>query len=190
MRPHDPSSISQRLRGTRPHKKRLFEGHCFCLLDTGQVLNRASMREGVPHWNPRLSKKCNADESESSSLACQFRIRVYTDSCLLHVSTDMDSSPPRCGLFFCPRSAGGSEFLASDTSVAGNRPTQPERRITMNKDQVKGTAEKVKGKARRGRREDDLGDKAQEAKGQLQQGAGEARKQYGDVKEDVKKSQP
>lgn len=33
-------------------------------------------------------------------------------------------------------------------------------------------------------------DPAQKAKGQLQQGAGEARKQYGDVKEDIKKSKP
>jgi len=24
------------------------------------------MREGVPHWNPRVLKKCNAEEDESS----------------------------------------------------------------------------------------------------------------------------
>jgi uncharacterized protein YjbJ (UPF0337 family) len=55
----------------------------------------------------------------------------------------------------------------------------------MNKDQVKGTAEKVKGKVNEavGNATDDA---AQKAKGQLQQGAGEARKQYGDLKEDVK----
>ena len=79
------------------------------------------------------------------------------------------------GYFFARDPPAGPSF-ASDTSVAGNRPTQPERRITMNKDQVKGTAEKVKGKANEavGKM---TGDKAQQAKGQLQQGAGEARKQ-------------
>jgi uncharacterized protein YjbJ (UPF0337 family) len=59
----------------------------------------------------------------------------------------------------------------------------------MNKDQVKGTAEKVKGKVNKAVGSA-TGDTAQELKGQVQQGAGEARKQYGDVKEDVKKSQP
>jgi uncharacterized protein YjbJ (UPF0337 family) len=33
------------------------------------------------------------------------------------------------------------------------------------------------------------GDTAQQVKGQVQQGAGEARKQYGDLKEEVKKDQ-
>jgi uncharacterized protein YjbJ (UPF0337 family) len=59
----------------------------------------------------------------------------------------------------------------------------------MNKDQVKGTAEKVKGKVNEavGNATDDP---AQKAKGQVQQGVGEAQKQYGDLKEDVKKNKP
>jgi uncharacterized protein YjbJ (UPF0337 family) len=59
----------------------------------------------------------------------------------------------------------------------------------MNKDQAKCTAEKVKGKVNEavGNATDDP---AQKAKGQVQQGVGEAQKQYGDLKEDVKKSKP
>jgi uncharacterized protein YjbJ (UPF0337 family) len=57
----------------------------------------------------------------------------------------------------------------------------------MNKDQVKGVAEKAKGKVNEtiGKA---TGDAEQEAKGDLQQGAGEVRKQYGNLKEDVKKT--
>ncbi|CAB3751253.1 hypothetical protein LMG29542_01449 [Paraburkholderia humisilvae] len=58
-------------------------------------------------------------------------------------------------------------------------------RSTMNKDQVKGTAEKVKGKVNEavGRA---TGDRKQEVKGDVQQAAGEARKNAGDVKEAIK----
>jgi uncharacterized protein YjbJ (UPF0337 family) len=67
--------------------------------------------------------------------------------------------------------------------------TLNERRLAMNKDQVKGTAEKAKGKINEGVGKM-TGDTGQQVKGQVQQGAGEARKQYGDAKEEVKKGQP
>ena len=66
MRPHDPIFDFPTITWDQAAQEAAFEGHCFCLLDTGQVLNRAAMREGVPHWNPRVLKKCNADEDESS----------------------------------------------------------------------------------------------------------------------------
>jgi uncharacterized protein YjbJ (UPF0337 family) len=58
---------------------------------------------------------------------------------------------------------------------------------TMNKDQVKGTAEKVKGKVNEaiGRATHNT---KQEVKGDLQQAAGQARKNLGDAKESVKKT--
>ncbi|KXU94757.1 general stress protein CsbD [Caballeronia megalochromosomata] len=59
----------------------------------------------------------------------------------------------------------------------------------MNKDQVKGTAEKEKEKLNEGV-DEMTGDTVQQVKGQVQQGAGEARKQYGDAKEEVKRSRP
>lgn len=57
----------------------------------------------------------------------------------------------------------------------------------MNKDQVKGTAEKVKGKVNEtiGRT---TGDRKQEVKGDVQQTAGRARKNLGDARETVKKT--
>jgi uncharacterized protein YjbJ (UPF0337 family) len=106
---------------------------------------------------------------------------------------DMDSKPAHQRAFF------SSAFFQISSSVFPQvrdllrsrcggirRPTQPTRRFTMNKDQVKGTAEKVKGKANEavGKM---TGDTAQQIKGQVQQGAGEARKQYGDAKEKIKK---
>lgn len=28
-----------------------FEGHCFCMLDTGRLVNSQGMTPGTPHWN-------------------------------------------------------------------------------------------------------------------------------------------
>jgi len=28
-----------------------FEGHCFCMLDTGRLVNSHAMPAGTPHWN-------------------------------------------------------------------------------------------------------------------------------------------
>jgi hypothetical protein len=28
-----------------------FEGHCFCMLDTGRMVNSHAMPAGMPHWN-------------------------------------------------------------------------------------------------------------------------------------------
>jgi hypothetical protein len=28
-----------------------FEGHCFCMLDTGRLVNSHAMTIGTPHWN-------------------------------------------------------------------------------------------------------------------------------------------
>ncbi|MBJ7264641.1 MAG: CsbD family protein [Burkholderiaceae bacterium] len=57
----------------------------------------------------------------------------------------------------------------------------------MNKDQVAGTAEKLKGKVNEA-----VGtatnDPAQQVKGNVQQAKGEAQKQFGNAREDVKKS--
>ena len=57
----------------------------------------------------------------------------------------------------------------------------------MNKDQVKGTGEKVKGKINEtvGRA---TGDTKQEIKGDVQQTSGQARKNLGDAKEAIKKT--
>ncbi|MFP6559393.1 CsbD family protein [Paraburkholderia sp. B3] len=57
----------------------------------------------------------------------------------------------------------------------------------MNKDQVKGTGEKVKGKINEtvGRA---TGDTKQEVKGDVQQTSGQARKNLGDAKEAIKKT--
>jgi len=32
-----------------------FEGRCFCMRNTGRVINRASMQVGIPHSNPHLN---------------------------------------------------------------------------------------------------------------------------------------
>jgi uncharacterized protein YjbJ (UPF0337 family) len=106
---------------------------------------------------------------------------------------DMDSKPAHQRAFFSPAVWLICVFGFAQVRVllmvergGVRRPTQPTRRFTMNKDQVKGTAEKVKGKANEavGKM---TGDTTQQVKGQVQQGAGEARKQFGDAKEEIKK---
>lgn len=59
----------------------------------------------------------------------------------------------------------------------------------MNKDQLEGVGKKVKGKVNElvGKA---TGNTTQQIKGELQQGAGEVQKQYGNVKEDLKKGRP
>jgi uncharacterized protein YjbJ (UPF0337 family) len=63
------------------------------------------------------------------------------------------------------------------------------RGTTMNKDQLEGVGKKVKGKVNElvGKA---TGNTTQQIKGELQQGAGEVQKQYGNVKEDLKKGRP
>jgi uncharacterized protein YjbJ (UPF0337 family) len=99
----------------------------------------------------------------------------------------MDCARHLSGLFFRPRSnAGAGSVFATRLLLPNSGAFNRNRRFAMNKDQVKGTAEKVKGKVNEavGNVTDDP---AQKAKGQVQQGVGEAQKQYGDLKEDVKK---
>jgi uncharacterized protein YjbJ (UPF0337 family) len=99
----------------------------------------------------------------------------------------MDCARHLSGLFFRPRSnAGAGSVFATHLSLPSSGALTGIWRFAMNKDQMKGTAEKVKGKVNEavGNATDDP---AQKAKGQVQQGVGEAQKQYGDLKEDVKK---
>jgi hypothetical protein len=38
-----------------------FEGRCFCMLDSGRILNRDVMPPATPHWNPRLRNEHRND---------------------------------------------------------------------------------------------------------------------------------
>ena len=61
-----------------------------------------------------------------------------------------------------------------------------QRGAVMNKDQLEGVGKKVKGKVNElvGKA---TGNTTQQIKGELQQGAGEVQKQYGNVKEELRK---
>jgi uncharacterized protein YjbJ (UPF0337 family) len=63
------------------------------------------------------------------------------------------------------------------------------RGTAMNKDQLEGVGKKVKGKVNElvGKA---TGNTTQQIKGELQQGAGEVQKQYGNLKEDLKRGRP
>jgi hypothetical protein len=51
MKPIDPIFDFLTVTWDAAAQEAAFEGHCFCMLDTGRLVNSQSMPVDTPHWN-------------------------------------------------------------------------------------------------------------------------------------------
>ncbi|WP_050455479.1 hypothetical protein [Candidatus Burkholderia verschuerenii] len=55
MKPLDPIFDVLTLTWEAAAQEAAFEGRCFCMLDTGHILNRNAMPPGTPYRNPEFA---------------------------------------------------------------------------------------------------------------------------------------